>query len=111
MREVKEVQTFIQVFAWLSTAMRIHRNLHILSQNAHPWFNASGGRDHIWPFTTDWGSCVSPLSNFAHSIHLVTSGDVAPRARWCTPPHRLLLRVVNSHMRPTRRLQVQLAGA
>ena len=25
------------------------------------------------------------MSNFAHSIHLVTSGDVAPRAHWCAP--------------------------
>jgi hypothetical protein len=44
----------------------------------------SGGRDHIWPFTTDWASCVAPLSNFAHSIHLVTSGDVSPRSQWYT---------------------------
>ena len=110
MREVKEVQAFIQVFP--GSEQLLYRMLHSLipsSQHAHPWFNASGGRDHIWPFTTDWAACVAPLSNFAHSIHLVSSGDVAPRARWyVTSPHSPY-----QHMNTlTRlRLQVQRTGA
>ena len=69
----------------------------------------SGGRDHIWPFTTDWASCVAPLSNFAHSIHLVTSGDVSPRSQWCTQLTQQTITNQYAHQRCW--LQVHSAGS
>lgn len=69
----------------------------------------SGGRDHIWPFTTDWASCVAPLSSFAHSIHLVTSGDVSPRSQWCTQLTQQTITNQYAHQRCW--LQVHSAGS
>lgn len=56
---------------------------HIIT--AHPYWNRTRGRDHIWPFVHDFGGCLSWLDNTDHiyfnelrnSIFLSHLGDLA----------------------------------
>ena len=52
-------------------ALRWHTSLlHYLS-HTFPYWNASGGADHLWPFTHDEGACYAPaaLSNATLLVH------------------------------------------
>ena len=37
-----------------------HEKLLRFLRTAHPYWNRSGGSDHLWPFTHDEGACYAP---------------------------------------------------
>jgi len=47
-------------------------------QTAHPFWNVSGGRDHVWIFSHDIGGCLAPLALAQVSIILQPTGEMPP---------------------------------
>ena len=46
----------------LVRAMRWHEQLLRHISTVYPFWNASGGADHLWPFTHDEGACYAPAA-------------------------------------------------
>ena len=46
----------------LVRAMRWHERLLEHISSTYPFWNASGGADHLWPFTHDEGACYAPAA-------------------------------------------------
>ena len=72
-------------------ALRWHASLlHYLSR-AFPYWNASGGADHLWPFTHDEGACYAPASLrratlLVHWGRMHTQPNGTPRRPGLEPP-------------------------
>lgn len=59
-------------------AMRWHADLLRHIRTAHPYWNTSGGADHLWPFTHDEGACYAPRA-LGRAILLVHWGRTHAR--------------------------------
>ena len=49
-------------------------------KHAHPFWNRTLGRDHVWTFTHDIGACVAPYREMHHSIFITNTGELHDRS-------------------------------
>ena len=57
---------------------RFYREAYHWVRHSHPYWNASGGRDHIFAFPHDEGACIAPIE-LKNSIFLTSWGRLQVR--------------------------------